>query len=203
MLKPICFRQTQHTDARGLGGRLKSALMWWSKLLDSNPRTFMSPWHRGGRTPDMVLYTDAEGSGGVGAILIGGCGRWYLSSRVPERIWERLKKRKTQINVLELLAWWTAIHTWKGRLQGQRVVSMIDNTCAMHMAIKGASKCEDANEILHDCWLTLARGGVDMQIEYVNTKDNGADGPSRGDSKLATLLEAEHTECDWPEWPCI
>ena len=70
---------------------------------------------------------------------------------------QRLKQRKTQINVLELLAWWTAVHTFIDKLRNKRVVMFVDNMCALHMAIKGASKCDDANEILHDSWLVLAK----------------------------------------------
>ena len=57
-------------------------------------------------------------------------------------MWGLLKRRKTQPNVVQLLAWWIAIHTWKDRLHAQKVVSLIDNTRAMHMAIKGAPNKE-------------------------------------------------------------
>ena len=96
------------------------------------------------------------------------------------RRWRRaLIPRKTQINLYELLAVTLAVRTFANELRGKRIVAFIDNTCALNMVIRGASRKDDANGILHHLLLELAMLGVHAEWQYVPSKLNIADGPSR------------------------
>ena len=108
--------------------------------------------------PDMILYTDAEGQGNIGAALVEtATGKmWYLQSTVPEELSSRLKSRRTQINLFELIALWCSIMTWRELLQGCSTACYVDNQAALNMAIKGSSPCMDAILFLHSLWLQLA-----------------------------------------------
>ena len=79
----------------------------------------------------------------------------------------------------ELLAVTLAVRTFANELRGKRIVAFIDNTCALNMVIRGASRKDDANGILHHLWLELAMLGVHAEWQYVPSKLNVADGPSR------------------------
>ena len=70
--------------------------------------------------PDWVLYTDAEGEGGVGAVLVHVASRacQHIVSAVPRSVKRALLRRRTQINVFELLAVLMALESFSGR--GQR-----------------------------------------------------------------------------------
>ena len=83
------------------------------------------------------------------------------------------------INLYELLAVTLAVRTFVDELRSRRVVAFIDNTCALNMVIRGASRKDDDNGILHHLWLELAMLGVHAEWQYVPSKLNVADGPSR------------------------
>ena len=89
---------------------------------------------------------------------------WYVASRVPRRWRRALIPRKTQIKVYELLAVTVAVRTFANELRGRRIVAFIDNTCALNMVIRGASRKGDANGILHHVWLELAMLGVHAEV---------------------------------------
>ena len=78
-----------------------------------------------------------------------------------------------------------AVYTFRELLAGTRVVVFIDNTAALNTAIKGWSRRQDANGVVHQLWLLLARAGIDAQWLYAPSKLNLADDPSRG--KLCLL----------------
>ena len=86
--------------------------------------------------PDALLYTDAEGSGGVGAcVFFCDTQKWeYAASSVPRKWRKPLRKRATQINAFEMLAMLAAWHTWKRELRGRRVICFLDNTAGLNIA---------------------------------------------------------------------
>ena len=201
-MRPICHRQTQQGVSR-LGPALRSALVWWRRFLSSAPCATIRQRDRLACEPEYVLFTDAEGTGGVGAFLAGHSSCAFIADRLPSALWAKLKKRRTQINVLELCACWLALHTFAERLRGCKILMLIDNTCALHMAIKGGSKCSDANELLHSMWLIIATHSMHIRFEYVESKKNMADGPSRGSLDIVRSAGAEEVHAIWPSWPVI
>ena len=201
-LRPICHRQLQ-PRALKLSNHLRGALIWWLRYLESWPCALTTAPARRQQTCDYILYTDAEGSGGMGAVLIN-TRTWettFTMGCVPKHLDARLRARKTQINLYELLAIWASAITFIKQISQSSTVIFIDNQSALNMVIKGWSPCEDANMILHELWLLLARRGVSTHFEYVQSKANLADGPSRGCTQLLHPLQAERTEFVWPEWP--
>ena len=178
-LRPLARQQRGRSTH--IARRLSSALTWWEAFLSQCPVQHLKWERRLLGAPDMVLYTDAEQKGRVGVALIdNACGRgWYVASRVPRRWRRALIPRKTQINLYELLAVTLAVRTFANELRGKRIVAFIDNTCALNMVIRGASRKDDANGILHHLWLELAMLGVHAEWQYVPSKLNIADGPSR------------------------
>ena len=66
------------------------------------------------------------------------------------------------------------------------------------MLIKGWSRVEDANAIVDGVWLQLASGGTNAQFEYVASKANLADGPSRRDLRLMSHLCSQRVDAVWP-----
>ena len=104
----------------------------------------------------------------------------FTMGSVPKHLHARLRARKTQINLCELLAIWAAAITLIKQISQASTVIFTDNQSALNMVIKGWSPCEDANMILHELWLLLARKGVSTHFEHVQSKSNLADGSSRG-----------------------
>ena len=105
-----------------------------------------------------IIYIDAEGQGGVGAVLVHSPSQevTFCKGMIPNRLVKRLERRRTQINLFELLAVWAAIRTFQHWLRGRSIVLFIDNQSALNMCIKGHSPCQDANLILHELWLDMA-----------------------------------------------
>ena len=83
------------------------------------------------------------------------------------------------------------LHTFAERLRPCKILMLIDNTCALHMAIKGGNKCSGANELLHSMWLTMATHSMHIRFENVESKKNMADGPSRGSLDIVKSAGAE------------
>ena len=201
-LRPICFRQTQHSTLQ-LGEHLRSALIWWARFLDSWPRTIRTVADLGNKEADYILYTDAEGQGGVGAVLVHGQSEEVLFCKgmIPKHLVKKLQRRRTQINLFELLAVWAAVRTFRHWLQGKSTVLFIDNQSALNMCIKGHSPCQDANLVLHELWLDMATSEISCDFHYVESKCNLADAPSRDSVHQLMHLQGKEVPFDWPEWP--
>ena len=67
------------------------------------------------------------------------------------------------------------------RLRGRRVMHWIDNSSACAALVKGYSSAVDSGRIVHALHATLAGLGAKAWFEYVRTKANVADEPSRFD----------------------
>ena len=149
--------------------------------------------------PDMVLYTDAEQKGRVGVALIdNACGRgWYVASRVPRRWRRALIPRKTQINLYELLAVTLAVRTFANELRGKRIVAFIDNTCVSTWSSEAPRAKMMPMASCTICGLELALLGVHAEWQYVPSKLNVADGPSR---ECFTDVLALGLSCRMAQW---
>ena len=142
----------------------------------------------------MVLYSDAESTGRIGAVAQLPCGRVeFLAGRLP-RAWRRaLLHRRTNIVGFELLAALAAVFSLcPAALRYASVVHYIDCTPALACVVRGFSKKEDLALIAGRLWFELSALDVKYEARYVHTKDNLADGPSRGDFSLMLELDAVH-----------
>ncbi len=92
-----------------------------------------------------------------------------------------LPRRKTYIAELEMWAVLVAVGLWKERWKGGRVRAFVDNNTTLGVLIKGASKkltLALGSEVL---WEDLWKGDLaQWWLGRVASKDNPADGPSRG-----------------------
>jgi ribonuclease HI/cell division protein ZapA (FtsZ GTPase activity inhibitor) len=157
-------------------------LRWWSQLLSSTVH------HRrvqlnGSRSPPMLLYTDAEGSGGLGAVLFShqqSSPHSWLFGHAPQDIVARFQSRRTQIVPLEALAVIAAVITWTHLLRGQRVIIMVDNVSVVGALRKGSSRKRDINLIIGAIHMHALAHDIDLFVHWVPSRYNIADLPSRG-----------------------
>ena len=199
-IRPLLWRQRRLTSA-SFNGRLRSALCWWAKLLAMRPARLLRRDSNVSSTADVLVYADAEGSGGV-CVYFYWCGygrREYAAGAVPKRWKACIKYRKTQINMFELLAVLAAWETWAADLAGLRVSCFIDNTSALDIVLSGWSKHEDLNWVAGKCWLSIASARSTVAWSWVASKKNPADAPSRG--ALTGLGEAQRRALRWPRPP--
>ena len=118
--------------------------------------------------------------------------RWFCAeANCPESFLRRFcLPRKQRIGELELLAAVCAYLTFPAQLRGRRVTHWIDNTGALAALIKGYARAEDLAKIVHAfAFINLGLQCV-IWFEYVRSKANVADFPSRGDFALLRGLGA-------------
>ena len=130
----------------------------------------------------MSVYTDATGKGMMGYCIYdvqGNLLSWSILKR-PLLCEALLSPRKNQVTAWETIApLWACMQEAK-RLQDQHVILFIDNVAAQFALSKGASKAADINSFCAAFWILLARFNIDTTIVRVPSKENPADGPSRG-----------------------
>ena len=199
-IRPILWRQ-QGRGAETLSRRLRSSLLWWLSLLRGAPARRLHHTIAHAATPDVLLYTDAEGAGGVG-VTVYWChqNRWeYAAGLVPRR-WRRpLRRRETQINAFELLAMLTAWETWGEALCHQRVVCFVDNTAALNILLKGWSPLIDLNWVAGRIWLRTAVTQASVVWQWVPSLSNPADAPSLG--QVSVWSHCRRRALKWPSPP--
>ena len=111
------------------------------------------------------------------------CPPWVLQA------FAELDRAKSQyIGQLELLAAVVAHTTFADELRGEQVIHWIDNESAVYSLVKGYSRAPDSARVVnlfHGC---VAQLEVTPWIEYVQSDDNIADLPSRGEFELLRAL---------------
>ena len=176
---------------------LLTDLHWWSRLLAS-PLPRRRVQLTGDRPPPLLLYTDAEGGGGIGAALFAHASAsplHWLSSRTPQWFFTQLLDRRTQIVPLEALAVVAALLTWSSLLRHQRVIIMVDNVSVVGALRKGSSTKRDINLIVGTTHMLLADLDIDLFVHWVPSKYNVADLPSRG--RPPAIAGGAITDVNW------
>ena len=117
---------------------------------------------------------------------------WHWTTMVvPQGIWELFFERRDHlIGIQELLAVCLALGTFAELLEGQKLLCWVDNMGVVGSLLKGSASHCDANLVIAKTWLRLAAMNVAFAINYVHTKANVADGPSREDYTLVEDLGA-------------
>ena len=167
-------------DDPSLSRDLFSELSWWEKYLLSNKtRTIrVSP----NEVPTAVLYTDAEGNGGTGGVLIiDGEVLWFRSD--AKRLTREeycLVPRKTQIVPYEAIAVLQALSKFSSRLLGRQVLIFVDNQSVLGCLRKGRCKKLDVHHIITDILSILITCQIEAVPHWVPSALNIADVPSRG-----------------------
>eukprot|EP00966_Prymnesium_polylepis_P014195 327958-Prymnesium_polylepis.1 len=99
---------------------------------------------------------------------------------------------------MELLAELLPYLTTLAKFAGTDVIHFVDNTSAIYASIKGASSSEDSAQVVHAS--PRVRGARYMRVvfEYVPSKENIADAPSRDDMELLVGIGAHIIELVFP-----
>ena len=153
--------------------------MWWRRLLKTAQASSVVPLHVG-RSP-LVLYTDAEGNGGIGMVLSQDPSHvlWTSTRAVPAFL-ELLLPRRTQIHALELVALPLALRQWEALCRGRDVICFIDNASALGALRKGSSSAADLNALAFTTLALAASMTSSLFLHWVPSALNIADPPSRG-----------------------
>ena len=139
-------------------------------------------------------------SSGVGFVVydVASGERWSAGGECPAGIIASFTERLTHIGQLELLAELLPYLATPRRFAGADVIHFVDNTSAIYASIKGASSSADSARIVHMLHLLLAALDICVWFEYVPSKENIADAPSRGDMELLTGLGARRLDLVFP-----
>lgn len=132
--------------------------------------------------PAAVLYTDAEGRGGTGGVLIlQDEVLWFRSDAksATESVY-KLSPRKTQIVPYEAIAVKQALSRFSHLLLGRRLLIFVDNQSVLGCLRKGRSRKLDVHNIITDILSILGTCQIEAVPHWVPSSLNIADIPSRG-----------------------
>jgi hypothetical protein len=126
-----------------------------------------------------ILFVDASFFG-WGAFFISSSGQCAIyGEKWSEEI---LNREGYNINVLEAFAVEKSLKTFEDRLLVNKNVDLrVDNTSSLSAILKSKSKSSAAlNEHVTNVVTFLVNNNFSYTLQYVNTKENWADAPSRG-----------------------
>ena len=133
--------------------------------------------------PMVVVYTDASyaegGHSGLGVTIFDGDEMYESAAVAPPWLLAWLRPRGQQINHLEAVAMVCARLTFPDVLRRRRVLHFVDNTCALSKAVHGYANEPDMAAAVHALHACDACLGCDAWFEWVPSKANIADLPSR------------------------
>ena len=165
--------------------RFLEVLRWWRAFLSAaqgaSVRYALAP----AAAPPAILYTDAEGSGGLGACLFSE-GRWeWWQAPVPASVGTVAPglgyPAGLPIFLLEAAVPYLAFRVWHDVLRGRRVLVFIDNQTFLGALRKGRStRSPPLNHLVHAIRRLEFRMGLTVTLFWVPSRFNIADPASRG-----------------------
>jgi hypothetical protein len=161
-----------------ISGKLQAELHWWRQFLvsESSFRYAISPTS----SEYVSIFTDAEGGGGIGAVMFKGRRQpVQISASLEKDFRDKFFRRKTDIIPLELGAVTAAAHRFKSDIIGNKVAFFIDNKSVMYSLKRGRCRAEDINSHLLHVVDLLSKTGAEVRFIWVPSKWNIADFPSR------------------------
>ena len=185
-LRAVYARQHAERDAQNLSYRvtrlLGAALQALLALLERPPPRSIP--HPASPRPVATLYTDGEGKGYIGAVLLlreNGGSATVFSSRVTRDTFKMLKHRVNQIALIELLAVLAALEAFKDLITGCDLRIFIDNVVAEGAIRNGYMRrdCRDACALVAALWQQFLELDLLVWVDRVPSELNVADGPSR------------------------
>ena len=121
----------------------------------------------------MVIYSDAESTGHFGIVVSYGGKTWYGHGSIPQNIWKRLRRRKTNILGYELIAAiLTILHLDSLIPEGVYIRHFIANTPAKQCVAQGFSKQPDLNELVVMLWRAAGHRTLSYWAEWVQSAAN-------------------------------
>lgn len=134
----------------------------------------------------VVIYSDATGLGGLGAVLLDlrkGV-RLFSSGQCPGWMWEELRgDDKMIVNQLEGVAVIAADLTFADYIRGRRVWHFVDNGSTISAVVNGYSGKPEMAHISNVCCILAIALALDKWYEHVAGPANVADLPSRREAK--------------------
>ena len=134
-----------------------------------------------------VLYSDATGRGELGVVLLDNAVGFFARGTCPAWLADLLHDHRHAVNQYETLAAVCALLTFGIHLQRRRVALFVDNTSALIVLSRGHSPKDDMCRLAALFHAYACNLDTDLFIEYVPSKENLADIPSRG---------TDHTQWD-------
>jgi hypothetical protein len=202
---PLVQRQYRDTDHRFVAGsELHHSLLFFRALLPNLPRLRLQVTTVS--DPPLLVYTDAsfwvatkrrrEGDGecadthrdlrgALGAVVFDPRDRsYYTASAAPP--WALLLAswrldRKTYIAELEALAALSVYSTYPKLFAGRRVQHFVDNSVALSAYVHGYSGKQELAKTVNVFYLQMVALRASVYFDYVPSKANIADLPSRGE----------------------
>jgi hypothetical protein len=212
VLRPL-YDYVTNSSMRYWTDALKYALQFIGSIIMELPRATFR--FKSKARPTVKVWTDAcweknsDQPAGLGVVIFfphytDDRGKFHASSYrhaygfASDELIEKFKARENYIGQLELYAALIAYTTFKKELEGRKVIHWIDNTSALASLIKGYSRMPDSAQIIH-AFHSLNLGlKCKVWFEYVNTKANIADEPSRGELALLAELHSIEREIAHP-----
>lgn len=192
LVRPLIWRQLQRIGQVSLTRRLRHSLRWLIAVLRSNLCREI-PYVQQLVERKVILYSDADGNAGVGAVAIRGGTKIFMRGKIPAHVRRKLRKRKTNIIAYELLIAVAAMVSFCPEiLNNVSIDHYIDSQPALSCILKASSPQSDLSDISGRLWFECCHSMVNYYAKYVPSKCNLADGPSRDD--VATLLKLGFVE---------
>ena len=131
--------------------------------------------------PRVSLYTDAEGGGGIGAVLFRhNSPTLTFRASLGKQFMRFFRHRKTNIIPLELGALVVAVACFRRSFIGTETVFFVDNQTVLYCCRRGRCRADDVNQLIVILADILSSLGIMPSFVYVPSKSNIADYPSRG-----------------------
>ena len=183
-LAPLRARQYDPRGQVKLTTSLEAALCWFRATLEDRPVREMLVHIESQKL--VVTISDGEGTGSVAV------GIWMPREKrfrpeitradVPEtwlQEWSRGGSRSTAIMEIEGVGPLLALSTWPSLLENGLWVHFLDNESAMFSLIRGSSRADSLNRIVHLTWDLCRQRRLYPWWDRVATKDNPVDQASR------------------------
>ncbi|CBY11109.1 unnamed protein product [Oikopleura dioica] len=154
----------------------------WTTWLNFENSGLKRGWKQQNRqNAGIIIYTDA--SNHAGAIVVE---EWNISEKFA---WDE-EYASDHICIKEAVAVKYALEWYAKRLENKKVTFLVDNSSVVEGAVSG-SKDLRMNKILVRIWETALKFNMDLKLEWVSTKLQKADEPSRTiDTREQKLTES-------------
>ena len=164
-------RQYSPSPRSMLNDELREVIPWWIGALSCSipRRVSFSP------LPPLIVYTDASGVGHIGAVLFDGASSITTHTHLPPWL------LREHISVYEMECAGVLFGTCLAieHNPNRPILICCDNQGTNGAVIRGSCKTAIGRALISCIWTTAAANNVPVWIEYVNTKLNWADPPSR------------------------
>jgi hypothetical protein len=202
-LQPIIQRQERPGDDFRLKPSLIKALCFFVTLLNSMPDREICL----GADPrkPLIVWSDAsweKGVGWLGFVVYDPEEGTYVhsDSHVPEHILQMFVRNKQKIGQCEILAAIAVYFSLPNLFRDRQVIHWIDNTSAISCLVHGYSGKADSALLVNAFNLFNAGLKARIHYEYVESKANVADLPSRREfAYLLQVLGSEPVHMEIPD----